>query len=105
MSDLVIAKLVCNNLVIGKLTKENIEDVYALNPTPKQLPNGQQVLELSFVPFMFPISTDAVTLSLDDVILHMPAPKDLSMKYLEMTSNIVVPDERMTQNILNQKLN
>jgi len=105
MSDLVIAKLVCNNLVIGKLTKENIEDVYALNPTPKQLPNGQQVLELSFVPFMFPISTDAVTLSLDDVILHMPAPKDLSMKYLEMTSNIIVPDERTTQNILNHKLN
>ena len=105
MSDLVIAKLVCNNLVIGKLTKENIEDAYALNPTPKQLPNGQQVLELSFVPFMFPISTDAVTLSLDDVILHMPAPKDLSMKYLEMTSNIVLPDERTTQNILNQKLN
>ena len=105
MSDLVVAKLVCNNLVIGKLTEKNIEGVYALNPTPQKLPNGQQVLELSFIPFMFPISTDAVTISLDKVILHVPAPKDLAMKYIEMTSNIVIPDEKTTHNILNHKLN
>ena len=105
MSNLVVAKLVCNTLIFGKLTEENIEDVYALNPSQKQLPNGQQVLELSFIPFMFPISTNTVIISLDKVMLHVPAPKDLSMKYIEMTSNIVIPDEKTTHNILNHKLN
>lgn len=104
MSELVIARLVCNNIIIGKLTKKNIKDAYILNPTPKQLPNGHHALELSFMPFMFPISTDSVIIPLDKVILHIPAPKDLSAKYFEMTSNIIIPNNKTTQGILNHKL-
>ena len=91
--NIIVAKLVCNTLVIGKLEDTCIKDVYSLNPVPRPAttPNTAPSIEVAFLPFMFPISTATQDIPLDRAILSIPAPADLEAKYIEITTGITVP--------------
>jgi hypothetical protein len=105
--EIVVASLVSHNVIIGKLDEENqmIRDAYALQPTPKQMPNGRPIMELSFIPFMFPISQKSVDIDMKHIVVQIPSPDDLKMKYLELTSNIVIPNADTVSKISNLKIN
>lgn len=90
MSNIIIAKLTCNTLVVGKLTTTCLKSVYSLNPIPKQSPiqNTAPSIEIAFIPFMFPVSTKAVDIPLEQIIVSIQAPDDLKAKYIELTTGI-----------------
>jgi hypothetical protein len=90
MSEIVIAKLITGETVVGKFTdsyKETLEEVFNI----MMMPTAQGEMGMNIVPYMMPFTDKGTPLDSKFIVTSMDAPEELQKVYLQATSGIILP--------------
>jgi len=84
--DIIVARTITGEIIIGKKTSSNIEKCVAL----RVVQSSQTQIETHIVPVLHPFSEELVSIEYDKIIFSALANKELADKYIQSTSGISI---------------
>lgn len=90
MSEIVIAKLITGESVVGKYTdthREFLDEVFNI----MMMPTAQGEMGMNIVPYMMPFTDKGTPIDAKFIVTTIDAPEELQKVYLQATSGIIMP--------------
>jgi hypothetical protein len=88
MTDIKIYRLITGETVIGKDDGEEIKDAYMMRLVQKSETEVQTIM----TPYFAPLSDKKVNIKLSSVLTSVEVNEEISQKYQQVTSNIIIPN-------------
>ena len=100
----VLAKLMNNMFVIGKLDSENKRIIESLQIQIVNNPQNPNSFNAMIMPFFAPLTEEKVNIDLDKILTYLEAPDNLKSEYSRITSGVVLATSQDVNNLKNDNV-